>query len=104
MTTESHSIKVTPPTQLRITAPDGQTLLTIHADGRWEFRDDAAPTEAARVFVREVHSMVGGDAMVGLTEDEFREHIASATRQGIALALEQVSGFCADLKRAGGAS
>ena len=51
-------INVAQPTTLTIQAPAGSTLLTIHADGRWEFRDDAAPTEAARVFVHEARRLI----------------------------------------------
>lgn len=45
------------PPVFRIVTPNGEPLLSIHADGRWEFRDDAAPTEAAGVFVREVKAL-----------------------------------------------
>lgn len=54
-----HRIRITQPTRFQIVGPDGNPLLTIHDDGRWEFRDEAAPTEAARVFVREVQRLVG---------------------------------------------
>ena len=55
----SSTIRVPQATALTIKGPDGSTLLTIHRDGRWEFRDEAAPTEAARVFVREVGRLAG---------------------------------------------
>lgn len=59
-TDSGHMLKVTEPTQFQIVEPSGKPLLTIRADGRWEFADDAAPTEAARVFVREVQRIVAG--------------------------------------------
>ena len=57
MSEQIDTIHISKPTQLRIVAPNGDPLLTIHRDGRWEFRDEAAPTEAARVFFRELQRM-----------------------------------------------
>lgn len=77
MSADPNRISVTQPTQFQIVTPGGEPLLTIHATGHWDFRDDAAPTEAARVFVREVQRIVGNptsEALAAVAADLYRNH------------------------------
>ena len=77
-----HQLNVSKPSEFRIVDPDGEPLLTIYGDGRWEFRnEDDAPTEAARVFVQEVRRLTENfDAdLIRRAADRLREVLPSFT-------------------------